>query len=211
MDRPCWRELWRISRVWARCGVLCWKIFTADTNYHSDTKSAEMPRVASKCLFPDIYFRRRDPRYARAQTAVLAPAEAVCLRGFIITRRLPTTTCALRETDLGVRLKQIYREGMVHRIYAAEEKDCGCCPLQLRCITNKGGKRKYLRVPIGVELANLLREWPPRLIVNWGERSTRNGLPWPNPSLPTSELRSALDRLRSGERSRLISNGFCTV
>jgi len=44
---------------------------------------------------------------------------------------------------------------LVHRIYVAEEKDCRCCPLQLRCITNKGGKRKYLRVPIGVELANL--------------------------------------------------------
>ena len=44
---------------------------------------------------------------------------------------------------------------MVHRIYAAEEKDCRYCPLQLRCITNQGGKRKYLRVPIGVELANL--------------------------------------------------------
>jgi len=28
-------------------------------------------------------------------------------------------------------------------------------PLQLRCITNKGGKRNYLRVPIAVELANL--------------------------------------------------------
>ena len=30
-------------------------------------------------------------------------------------------------------------------------------PLQLRCLTAKGGKRKYFRVPIGVELTNFSR------------------------------------------------------
>jgi hypothetical protein len=42
----------------------------------------------------------------------------------------------------------------VHRIYVAEEQDCPRCPLQLRCLTARGGKQRYLRVPIGVELTN---------------------------------------------------------
>jgi len=55
------------------------------------------------------------------------------------------------------KIEQACRDGLVRRIYVAEEKDCRGCPLQLRCITNKGGKRKYLRVPIGVELTNFSR------------------------------------------------------
>jgi hypothetical protein len=42
----------------------------------------------------------------------------------------------------------------VHRIYVAEEQDCQCCPVYLRCLTAGGGKKRYLRVPIGVELTN---------------------------------------------------------
>ena len=48
-----------------------------------------------------------------------------------------------------------YRDGLVHRIYVAEEHDCQSCPLQLRCFTARGGKQRYLGVPIGVELTNL--------------------------------------------------------
>ena len=39
----------------------------------------------------------------------------------------------------------------------AEEHDCQRCPLQLRCLTARGGKRRHLRVPVGVELTNLSR------------------------------------------------------
>jgi hypothetical protein len=53
--------------------------------------------------------------------------------------------------------KKAYRDGLVHRIYVAEEQDCQRCPLQLRCLTARGGKKRYLRVPIGVELTNFSR------------------------------------------------------
>jgi len=43
---------------------------------------------------------------------------------------------------------------LVYRIYVAEEQDCQRCPLHLRCLTARGGKQRYLRVPIGVELTN---------------------------------------------------------
>jgi len=129
------------------------KIFTADTNYHSDTNLRKCQELRLDAYIPDIYFRRRDPRYA-AQRRYWPRRKRFALEDFHYEEATDQYLCP-QGNRLRRKVKQIYREGMVHRIYAAEEKDCRCCPLQLRCITNKGGKRKYLRVPIGVELANL--------------------------------------------------------
>jgi transposase len=38
------------------------KIFTADTNYHSDTNLRKCQELRLDAYIPDIYFRRRDPR-----------------------------------------------------------------------------------------------------------------------------------------------------
>jgi transposase len=132
---------------------LAGKIFTADTNYHSDTNLRKCQELRLDAYIPDIYFRRRDPRYA-AQRRYWPRRKRFALEDFHYQEATDQYLCP-QGNRLRRKVKQIYREGMVHRIYAAEEKDCRCCPLQLRCITNKGGKRKYLRVPIGVELANL--------------------------------------------------------
>ncbi len=124
------------------------KIFTADTNYHSDTN-------LRKCQELHLYFRRRDPRYA-AQRRYWPRRKRFALEDFHYEEATDHYRC-----PQGKRLRRIAkkacRDGLVHRIYVAEEKDCRCCPLQLRCVTNKGGKRKYLRVPIGVELTNFSR------------------------------------------------------
>jgi transposase len=132
---------------------LAGKIFTADTNYHSDTNLRKCQELRLDAYIPDIYFRRRDPRYA-AQRRYWPRRKRFALEDFHYEEATDHYRCP-QGNRLRRKVKQICREGMVHRIYAAEEKDCRCCPLQLRCITNKGGKRKYLRVPIAVELANL--------------------------------------------------------
>jgi len=132
---------------------LAGKIFTADTNYHSDTNLRKCQELRLDAYIPDIYFRRRDPRYA-AQRRYWPRRKRFALEDFHYEEATDQYLCP-QGNRLRRKVKQICREGMVHRIYAAEEKDCRCCPLQLRCITNKGGKRKYLRVPIAVELANL--------------------------------------------------------
>jgi transposase len=129
------------------------KIFTADTNYHSDTNLRKCQELRLDAYIPDIYFRRRDPRYA-AQRRYWPKRKRFALEDFHYEEATDHYLCP-QGNRLRRKVKQICREGMVHRIYAAEEKDCRCCPLQLRCITNKGGKRKYLWVPIAVELANL--------------------------------------------------------
>ena len=43
---------------------LAGKIFTADTSYHSNTSLRKCQELHLDACIPDIYFRRRDPRYA---------------------------------------------------------------------------------------------------------------------------------------------------
>ena len=101
---------------------------------------------------PDRYFRRRDPRYA-AQRRYWPRRKRFALEDFHYEEATDHYLC-----PQGKRLRRIakkaYGDGLVRRIYVAEEQDCQRCPLHLRCLTARGGKRRYLRVPIGVELTN---------------------------------------------------------
>jgi transposase len=131
------------------------KIFTADTNYHSETNLRKCQELELDAYIPDIYFRRRDPRYA-AQRRYWPRRKRFTLEDFHYEEAADHYQC-----PQGNRLRRIVkkacRDGLVYKIYVAEEQVCRSCPLQLRCIVNKGGKRKYLRVAIGVELTNFSR------------------------------------------------------
>lgn len=128
------------------------KIFTADTNYHSNTNLRKCQEMGLDAYIPDRYFRRRDPRYA-AQRRYWPRRKRFALEDFHHEEATDHYLC-----PQGKRLRRIakkaYGDGLVRRIYVAEEQDCQQCPLRLRCLTARGGKRRYLRVPIGVELTN---------------------------------------------------------
>lgn len=131
------------------------KIFTADTNYHSDTNLRKCQELHLDAYIPDRFFRRRDPRYA-AQRRYWPRRKRFTLEDFHYEEATDHYQC-----PQGKRLrriaKTIYADGLVNRIYVAEERDCQRCPLHLRCLTAHGGKRRYLRVPIAVELSNFSR------------------------------------------------------
>jgi transposase len=131
------------------------KIFTADTNYHSDTNLRKCQELNLDAYIPDIYFRRRDPRYA-AQRRYWPRRKRFTLEDFHYDDPTDQYICP-QGKRLSCKVKKAFREGLVYRIYVAEEKDCRRCSLKLQCMTTKGGKRKYLPVSIGVELTNLSR------------------------------------------------------
>jgi transposase len=131
------------------------KIFTADTNYHSDTNLRKCQELHLDAYIPDIYFRRRDPRY-RAQRRYWPRRKRFALEDFHYEEATDHYRCP-QGKKLRRIAKKAYGDGLVRRIYVAEEQDCQHCPLQLRCLTARGGKRRYLRVPIGVELTNFSR------------------------------------------------------
>jgi transposase len=128
------------------------KIFTADTNYHSDTNLRKCQEMGLDAYIPDRHFRRRDPRYA-AQWRYWPRRKRFALEDFHYEEATDHYLCP-QGKRLKRKAKKAYQDGLVQRIYVAEEQDCQRCPLQLRCLTARGGKRRYLRVPIGVELTN---------------------------------------------------------
>jgi transposase len=129
------------------------KIFTADTNYHSEPNLHKCQELGLDAYIPDRFFRRRDPRYA-AQRRYWPRRKRFILEDFHYEEATDHYQC-----PQGNRLRRIakkaYADGMVRRIYVAEEQDCQSCPERLRCLTARTGKRRYLRVPTGVELTNL--------------------------------------------------------
>jgi transposase len=128
------------------------KILTADTNYHSETNLRKCQEMGLDAYIPDRYFRRRDPRYA-AQRRYWPRRKRFALEDFHYEEATDQYRCP-QGKRLKRKAKKAYRDGLVHRIYVAEEQDCQRCPLQLRCLTARGGKQRYLWVPIGVELTN---------------------------------------------------------
>jgi transposase len=132
---------------------LAGKILTADTNYHSDVNLRKCQELRLDAYIPDRFFRRRDPRYA-AQSRYWPRRKTFALEDFPYDEDTDQYVCP-HHKRLSLKVKKAFRDGLVHKIYVAEQKHCQCCPLQLRCLTARGGKRRYLWVPIGVELTNL--------------------------------------------------------
>lgn len=131
------------------------KILTADTNYHSDINLRKCQELGLDAYIPDRFFRRRDPRYA-AQRRYWPRRKRFALEDFHYEEATDHYRCP-QGKKLRRIAKKAYADGLVNRIYVAEEQDCQRCPWQLRCLTARGGKRRYLRVPVGVELTNLSR------------------------------------------------------
>jgi transposase len=131
------------------------KIFTADTNYHSDANLWKCQELQLDAYIPDRFFRRRDPRYA-AQRRYWPRRQRFTLEDFHYEEAADRYLCP-QGKRLKRKAKKAFRDGLVHRIYVAEEQDCQRCPLHLRCLTSRGGKQRYLWVPIGVELTNVSR------------------------------------------------------
>jgi transposase len=168
------------------------KIFTADTNYHSDTNLKKCQDLRLDAYIPDIYFRRRDPRYA-AQRRYWPRRKKFALEDFQYEEAIDTYQC-----PQGKRLRRIarksYQNGLVHRIYVAEEKDCRCCPLQVRCITHKRGKRKFLRVPIAVALTNFSRRMAGKVDSELGRKIYPQRLAVAEPVFANIRTHKRLDR-----------------
>ena len=144
------------------------KIFTADTNYHSDTNLRKCQELGLDAYIPDRFFRRRDPRYA-AQRRYWSPGKKFALEDFHYIEAVDQYECP-RGKKLKRKVEKAYRDGLVHRIYVAEKQDCQRCPLYLRCLTNRGGKQRYLAVPVGVELTNLSKRMAGKVDSEWGRQ-----------------------------------------
>jgi hypothetical protein len=129
--------------------------FVADTNYHNQSNLKTCQELELDAYIPDRYFRRRDPRYL-TQKRYWPKKKKFALGDFHHDEVRNEYRCPDGER-LKHKVRELYKDGLVYRVYIAEKKDCQRCALRLRCLTGRGAKRKYLWVPIAVQLTNLSR------------------------------------------------------
>jgi hypothetical protein len=102
------------------------KIFIADTNYHSDINLRKCQELGLDAYIPDRFSRRRDPRYA-ARSRYWPRRQKFTLEDFHYEEASDHYQCPQGK---GLRriAKKAYADGLVRRIYVAEEHDCQRCP-----------------------------------------------------------------------------------
>jgi hypothetical protein len=143
-------------------------IFVADTNYHSESNIKKCQKMELDAYIPDRYFRRRDPRYA-AQKRYWPKRKKYAIEDFHYDESGDKYVCP-NGKRLKVKARELYRDGLVYRVYIAEEKDCQRCTLKLKCLSGRGAKRKYLWVPIAVQLTNLSRKMAGKVDTEMGRK-----------------------------------------
>jgi len=129
------------------------KIFTADSNYHTQVNLRKCQELGLDAYIPDRKFRNRDPRFA---TQKRRQVRRFTLKDFHYDEALDQYICPNGKI-LKLRAKRVLNRGHLYRKYLAAEKDCQTCPLRPRCIYVVGAKRKQLSVPIN-SLSNQMVE-----------------------------------------------------
>ncbi len=168
-------------------------IFVADTNYHSESNIKKCQEMELDAYIPDRYFRRRDPRYADSKALLAQEEEVSPWRIFTMMRREISMFVQMEKGSSG-KFKEFYRDGLVYRIYVAEEKDCKGCTLKLKCLTGRGGKRKYLWVPIAVQLTNLSRKMAGKVDTEKGRKIYPRRIAIAEPVFANIRTHKRLDR-----------------
>ena len=167
-------------------------IFTADTNYHSENNIKSCQELELDAYIPDRDYRRRDPRYA-AQKRHWPKRKKFHLEDFHYDEPKDHYVCP-NGKRLKVKAREVWRDGIVYRIYVAEENDCKGCTLRLRCLTARGGKRKYLWVPIAVELTNLSKRMAGKIDTERGRKIYPRRIAIAEPVFANIRTHKRLDR-----------------
>jgi transposase len=166
--------------------------FVGDTNYHSEANIKTCQKLELDAYIPDRYYRRRDPRYA-SQKRYWPKKKKFHLEDFHHDEAIDEYVCP-NGKRLKVKLKELYREGLVYRVYMAEKKHCEGCTLRLKCLSARGGKRKYLWVPIAVQLTNLSRKMAGKVDTEKGRKIYPRRIAIAEPVFANIRTHKRLDR-----------------
>jgi hypothetical protein len=166
--------------------------FVADTNYHSKSNIEKCEEMKLDAYIPDRYFRRRDPRYL-GQKRYWPKRKRFHLEDFHYDEAKDQYVCP-NGKGLKRKVREFYRDGFVYSIYTAEEKDCQGCTLKLKCLTSRGGKRKYLWVPIAVQLSNLSRKMAGKVDTEMGRKIYPRRIAIAEPVFANIRTHKRLDR-----------------
>jgi IS5 family transposase len=163
------------------------KIFTADSNYHSQVNLRKCQELGVDAYIPDRKFRNRDPRFATQKRRQI---RRFTLKDFQPDAPLDRYICP-NEKVLKLRVRRVLDHGHLYQKYLADEKDCQTCLLRPRCIYGKGAQRKQLSVPIGISLSKQMVD---KIETDQGRRIYPQRLAIAEPVFANIRINKRLDR-----------------
>jgi len=130
------------------------KVLTADTNYHSHSNLKKCQQEELDAYIPDIYFRKRDPRFATQTRGQVKKEKKFVLDDFTYNEAEDQYICPNGKI-LKLNIKKHTVDRIIYSRYMADAENCKKCALKSRCFYRKNTKRRSLDVPIGAEETNL--------------------------------------------------------
>lgn len=123
-------------------------VFTADSNYHSETNLKSCDEMGVDAYVPDPLFRQRDPRFETRGKYKPEKKFRFGHEDFTYDEGVDWYVCPqgnpLKRHSPGKR-----SGGNIYRLYVARLEECRDCPVKDRCLHSKRSKRKSLSIPVG--------------------------------------------------------------
>ncbi|MFC1890140.1 IS1182 family transposase [Thermodesulfobacteriota bacterium] len=187
------------------------KILTADSDYHSHENLAKCIEEDLDAYIPDKRFRTRDPRF-RIKKRSMKNRKRFMLDDFIYDKVQDYYKCP-QGNILKLNAKNTITTGVIYNRYVADEKDCSVCTMRHKCLTAKGGKRRYLMVPVGSTEDNLSKKMQAKIDSEQGRRIYPLRMAIVEPVFANIRTQKRLDHftLRSRAKVRIQWLLYCLV
>lgn len=120
-------------------------VFTADTNYHSDTNIRKCQQEKLDAYIPDRFFRKRDPRFATQERHRSVADKKFRHEDFQYNEAEDCYICPQGEV-LSAKKTEIAENGNLYKTYVGDEGYCGGCVVRRLCLQSSCARKKWMRV-----------------------------------------------------------------
>ncbi|MFC1579879.1 IS1182 family transposase [Thermodesulfobacteriota bacterium] len=187
------------------------KILVADVNYHGPENLNRCDDEHLDAYIPDNDFRKRDPRFA-TQDRWRKKTKQFTLKDFQHNEAADEYICP-QGKSLKRKAKRIIRDGIIARLYKADEGDCRHCKLRSQCLRGKKARRRSLSVPTGRVSGHLTKEMAEKIDTEKGRQIYHQRIAIVEPVFANIKSMKRLDRftLRSKIKVNIQWVLYCMV
>lgn len=168
------------------------KTFLADSNYHCEDNLKTCEKERLDAYIPDVSFRQRDQRF-ETQSRHKPKKEKFTLADFTYDERNDAYRCPKGKV-LMLKAKRAKAGNWYSRRYAIKEGDCTKCEFASECLWNRGGKQKWLAIPIGRVKPSCHEAMIRKIDTDAGRRKYEKRLGMVEPVFANIRIQKGLDR-----------------
>ncbi len=169
------------------------KTFLADSNYHSEDNLRICVQEKIDAYIPDVNFRQRDQRFETQSRHKSDRVNHFTLADFDYDEDNDRYICPMGKA-LTLRAKRAKTKEMAFRSYSMKDGDCSECDCMIGCLENRGGKHKYLSIPIERLTGTLHAQMMEKIDTAKGRRAYGNRLGMVEPVFANIRTQKRLDR-----------------